>query len=151
MTELQHCSLKEEGYAVSQQSNGTPPKTVVQKVIETLTLKELSEKNGIEHNKVSKYIYIYTVYHYNKRLKFDMILFYCRLNKTNITFYLQNLFLCNVKVQNVEEGNWWYNSCSDYEGEVEKVEGKLKCSNCTNKTIPVPEKRLVNVNKPKFV
>ncbi|KAK1364925.1 hypothetical protein POM88_040486 [Heracleum sosnowskyi] len=45
------------------------------------------------------------------------------------------------KVQNVEEADWWYNSCSDCEGEVEKVEGKLTCTNCTNKTIVVPEKR----------
>ncbi|KAK1389165.1 hypothetical protein POM88_017343 [Heracleum sosnowskyi] len=46
-----------------------------------------------------------------------------------------------VKDQNVEEADWWYNSCSDCEGEVEKVEGKLTCTNCTNKTIAVPEKR----------
>ncbi|KAK1382047.1 hypothetical protein POM88_019782 [Heracleum sosnowskyi] len=45
------------------------------------------------------------------------------------------------KVQKVEEADWWYNNCSDCEGEVEKVGVKLTCTNCTNKTIVVPEKR----------
>lgn len=55
MTNIQQCRMEEEGYTVSQQSNFTPPETVVQKAIETLSLKELSEKNGTEYNKVSNY------------------------------------------------------------------------------------------------
>lgn len=54
---------------------------------------------------------------------------------------LQREFFCIVKIQNVEETNWWYNSCSDCEAEVRKQDGMFKCSNCTDKTIPVPEKR----------
>lgn len=140
MTTLRQCSLEEEGYTVSQQSNFTPPETIVQKVVETLSLKELSEINGTQYNKVSNYI------PYQQKITFCLMwLSCCFVNLTSLIFqfFSQKHFFCNVKILNVEKGNWWYDSCSDCEGEVEKVEGKFKCTNCTNKTILVPEKRLV--------
>lgn len=56
---------------------------------------------------------------------------------------LQKKVLCHITIKKVEEENNWYdNFCTKCGMEVNKVEGRYKCTNekC-NKNIPYPDKR----------
>ncbi|XP_017227850.2 replication factor A protein 1 [Daucus carota subsp. sativus] len=99
--------LDEEGYVPSEKTLSSTSSAVLipPPIIETITLKQLSEKTKYE--------------------------------------FLKSMFLCKVKVKNIEESeNWWYDCChrSNCNEEVSKVEGKFRCFKC-HRNYPIPQKR----------
>uniref|UniRef100_A0A164SYG7 Replication factor A C-terminal domain-containing protein n=1 Tax=Daucus carota subsp. sativus TaxID=79200 RepID=A0A164SYG7_DAUCS len=68
-----------------------------------------------------------------------------QLSEKTKSAFLKSMFLCKVKVKNIEESeNWWYDNChrSNCNEEVFKVEGKFRCFTC-HKNYLIPQKRAV--------
>ncbi|XP_074327802.1 uncharacterized protein LOC141665716 [Apium graveolens] len=67
--------------------------------------------------------------------------YYTKLqSKYMILVLVWKLFFSTVKVQSIEETDWWYSGCIDCEGEVEKSGTIFKCTLCP-KVMLDPEKR----------